>query len=529
MSAEQPFHIIYEGEWNDIACVDYPLTPEVYVRESMRPLENSHVDALFYNLCSSDAYCCGLESGEILCDQFDPLGDAWVWRYRENVKKMLEAGANPPELAVEHGHRMGMKVIPVVRMNDPHDMRYKYEVSRFKLDNPHLLLGYGEYVDWENGFNGHPDRTSIASQTWGLFDYAHRQVREHKEAIIKEFVTRWDNDGVSLDFDRDPWLFKEQGRAENAALLTGMIRRIRKLLDFIADRRGRPLFLHVRVIPQIDTCMERGMDVRTWVEEGLVDAITPGCGYLTFSQDITPWLELVEDKPCWIYPAMNHWRRLEVTRAWAKLMWQRGAHGLYLFNWGHLLFGHDRHTPPESERMGTVWFDEVHPDYYRFLTEMGSPETMAGRDSTYDLESVPHEVVEGEAGWNHRETRCVHEIVLPIELSPGRHELKFGFAEDLQAAAADGRSPQVVLRMQLHNYTDADEFDVEVNGVPLPVSSRATRAQFIMDNWTWITYPLPAEGLEIGENVLSIAVAKTNPGIEGDPRLDHVEVQVRFG
>lgn len=60
MSAEQPFRIIYEGEWNDIACVDFPLTPEVYVRESMRPLENSHVDALFYNLCSSDAYCCGL-------------------------------------------------------------------------------------------------------------------------------------------------------------------------------------------------------------------------------------------------------------------------------------------------------------------------------------------------------------------------------------------------------------------------------------------------------------------------------------
>ena len=78
---DQPFKIIYEGEWNDIVCVDFPLTPEKYVTESIQPLVNTHVDTLFYNLCSSDAYCCGLENGEILCDAFDLMGDAWVWRY----------------------------------------------------------------------------------------------------------------------------------------------------------------------------------------------------------------------------------------------------------------------------------------------------------------------------------------------------------------------------------------------------------------------------------------------------------------
>ena len=102
MANEQPFRVIYEAEWNDIVCVDYPLTPEVYVRESIQPLVNTHVDALFYNLCSSDAYCCELENGEILCDAFPTMDAAWVWRYRENVKKMVEAGANPPDIAVEY-------------------------------------------------------------------------------------------------------------------------------------------------------------------------------------------------------------------------------------------------------------------------------------------------------------------------------------------------------------------------------------------------------------------------------------------
>jgi hypothetical protein len=30
---EKPFNIIFEGEWNDIPCADYPLTPERWVEE----------------------------------------------------------------------------------------------------------------------------------------------------------------------------------------------------------------------------------------------------------------------------------------------------------------------------------------------------------------------------------------------------------------------------------------------------------------------------------------------------------------
>ena len=306
-----------------------------------------------------------------------------------------------------------------------------------------------------------------------------------------------------------------------------MIRRIRELLDLVADQRGRPQYLHVRVVPPIETCVARGMDVLTWVENGLVDAITPGCGYINISQDIAPWLELVDGRRCWIYPAINHWRRLEESRAWAKLMWQRGAHGLYLFNWGHLLFGHDAKTPPQTDRMGTVWFGEVHDDYYRFLDEIGSPESLAFCDTTYNLESESHQQV--EEGWDHREYRGIQDIALPMELSPGRHELDFGFADDLQAARAADAEPAMELRLQLFNYTEPDEFEVAINGIPLPLDSGSTRAQFIMDNFTWITYPLPLDALVLGENRLAIDVLGTNPGIAGDPRLDHVEIQVCYG
>ncbi|MFN0166982.1 MAG: hypothetical protein ACKV22_11190, partial [Bryobacteraceae bacterium] len=406
----RPFRLIFETEWNDMPCADYPLTRERWVEECIHPLAGTQVDTILYNLCSSDGYVAELKSGELLMDDFDKLGDAWVWRYRENTKKLIEADANPPKLAVEYGHRLGLKVIPIVRMNDPHDQFYKYEVSRFKKKNPHLLLGYGKYpIDWEKGFKGLPAhlKKGMDSFTWGMFDFAHREVRDHKLAIIEEFISRWDNDGISLDFDRDPRYFKELGSASNAASMTGLIGDVKAILDRVGKQRGRKLYFHVRVIPKIDACYQRGLDIATWVRQGLVDAVTPGCGYMTVSLDLKPWLDLVQGRKCWIYPSCNHWRTTEETRAWASLMYQRGAHGLNLFNYGHLLHGHDAHTPPQSQAQNTVWNSEVHPDYYRALHEIGDAKGLEFKNKRYVLESVPHTPdLEGNSGKAARDYRA---------------------------------------------------------------------------------------------------------------------------
>ena len=138
------------------------------------------MDTLLYNLCSSDAYCCELKSGELLCDSFDQLGNAWVWRYRENTKRLIAADANPPKLAVEYGHRLGLKVIPIVSMNDPHDQYFKVRGEPVQKKNPHYLIGYGKYpIDWEKGVKGLPEhfKGGIDAITWGMFDFAHPEVR----------------------------------------------------------------------------------------------------------------------------------------------------------------------------------------------------------------------------------------------------------------------------------------------------------------------------------------------------------------
>jgi len=529
MPKQKPFNLIYEAEWNDIPCADYPLSPEKWASESIRPLVNTHVDTLFYNLCSSDGYVCELKNGQILMDNFEKLGDAWVWRYRENTHNLVKSGANPPDLAVKYGNELGVKVIPVVRMNDMHDMFFKYEVSQFKLDNPQLLLGYPEYVDFEKGARGYPEPQAIESFTWGMFDFAHEEVREHKFGIIEEFITRWDNDGVSLDFDRDPWLFKEQGIQENADLITEFIRRIRGVLDEVSKKRRKPQYLHVRLVPKIRVCWERGMDIERWVKEGLVDAISPGCGYVTFSLDLKPWMKLVEGKDCWIYPSLNKWKIAESTRAWAKLMYQQGAHGLYLFNWGHLLFGFDKETSPKTERLGSVWYDELNPCYYEALKQIGDPNAIEYMDSAYVMESVSHELPEwGEGGKTHRISRAADCVELPVEMSVGNHTMNLPFAEDIEGARAKAFSPAITLRLKLVNYTVPDKFDISINGVTLDSAKRTERAAFIMNNDTWIEYPIDPNLLKRGPNQLSIAAHSLNPQMSVTPVLENVELVVRY-
>ena len=540
MFEQQPFHFIWEAEWYDIADTDYPLTPERWVKESFHHLVGTQVDCLTYNLWSSDHAVAQLDSSEIPAQHLEQVERSWVWRTRENTKQLIEADANPPDLAVAYGKQLGIPVMPILRMNDAHDHIFPTDVTKFKRDNPHLLLGYTG-PDWEPlwswgaAHKGHPEPYSFDSFTWGMFDFAHPEVRAHKLAIVEEFITRWDHDGIDLDFERDPRFFKEFDNSSNAALMTGIIQRTREILDRTAGQRGKPQHLIVRVPPTIAGCNERCLDVRAWVEERLVDVIIAGQGGINVSQDLAEWKELVAGKDCLVFASNNHWKTTEETRAWAKLMYQRGADGLVLFNYNHLLHGIDKHSPmPQSSldkyvTLNTVWLEELHPDYYQVLDEIGELETFEFENCCYALESVPHVREAGCAGKTARLFWGYDAITLPIELKTGRHRIPFGFAEDLTRARELGMTPRITLRMKIFNYTEPDTFDVAINGVLLSRTKRTTRAIFIMGDYTWVTYPeVPGEVFHRGENDLEVRVQALNPAITLTPRLDNLEMRAEY-
>ena len=162
---------------------------------------------------------------------------------------------------------------------------------------------------------------------------------------------------------------------------------------------------------------------------------------------------------------------------------------------------------------------------------------IASLNSAYDLDSVPRAPNEGaHSGQNralrpgaiNRIYRGIDAIVLPVVLSEGSHVIPFGIADDLEAARQRALSPRLTLRLQVDNFTQPDEYEVSVNGRLLPGDTRSTRAQFSMDNFTHITYPMPPDVLSLGQNELKIDVKRLNPAICVTPQLDHVEILVEY-
>lgn len=95
-----------------------------------------------------------------------------------------------------------------------------------------------------------------------------------------------------------------------------------------------------------------------------------------------------------------------------------------------------------------------------------------------------------------------------VELAVGAHRIPFSVLDDLPQANAHGVIPRITLRMKVFNYTYPDKFDVQINGHLLAAETRKTRAVFIMNNDTWIAYPLSPDLLQRGQNELLIDVRK---------------------
>ncbi len=78
-------------------------------------------------------------------------------------------------------------------------------------------------------------------------------------------------------------------------LMTEFVRQVRASLDQIGEQKGRRLTLLARVPPNISLCETLGFDMKTWVEEGLVDILSLATrGYLDMTSDLAAFVELAK-------------------------------------------------------------------------------------------------------------------------------------------------------------------------------------------------------------------------------------------
>lgn len=236
--------------------------------------------------------------------------------------KLHRAGGDQLAILLDRCHQHGMQFLVCLRMNDRHGIAQK---AKFYVENPDLRL------------DGYP----------GGLDYKHERVRLGVLAFIKEVLDRYDVDGIELDYLRWCHVFQSDEAVENAHLLTDMTRKARAIVDAAAERRGRKkLLLSARVPQTFAECHRLGFDIRTWVQEGLLNYICPSDFFHSdFNMAVDQYVELCRGTGCQVFPAIhpliqvNHPANIAPAnyRALARSYYAAGATGIatynYQYNW----------------------------------------------------------------------------------------------------------------------------------------------------------------------------------------------------
>jgi hypothetical protein len=228
------------------------------------------------------------------------------------LQDMFKSGTDPLQLTIEACRRHDVIVVASYRMNGEDWYQNTWLLSDFDRSHPDYRIP------------AQKDTPSWGRPLTGCLDPAIREVYEYRMKIFREVVDNYDIDGLEFDYRR--WYHMISDPQKNHGILTQMVRDARKMLDEAARRKGRSkLLLGVRVAPSLDrpanvflhpgawhaedlehSCTYYGLDVQTWVKEGLVDYICPSefLGQLPGVPFTREFADLTKGTDIGVYPTL---------------------------------------------------------------------------------------------------------------------------------------------------------------------------------------------------------------------------------
>ena len=280
--------------------------PPMTLQEAWRPIDEAAgttVDTFAYGVERGD----GLFYPSKVGMRFKYGGDATefglaaYWRAWHNVQSLIDRGLDPLTVLIDRAHDKGMDFIASLRLPGYLDM-----------DSAHKV---------DSGGRG----------------YMHAEVRDHQFAVLEELATEYSTEGVELDFVPGMSVyFTPEDVEEGKQVMTEWVR---KVSGMVRSRAGGAGIVGARVYPTESMNLAAGMDVRTWLQEGLLDYVMPMIyGYMLLDTDMPiEWLiEAAHAADTSVYPLIPPFSREgehahatpAMMRAAAANYWERGADGM---------------------------------------------------------------------------------------------------------------------------------------------------------------------------------------------------------
>ncbi len=476
-SVARKYRLIFNCDGHAV-CKDAKGDVDQWVENLFGPLEDSHVDALFW--CDGAGGNTANYESDVLELTGQRIGQPRPW-----IVKLLEEGHDPPRVVVEESRRRGLDVFYSFRINDIHDSFMPDELATFKVDHPEWQIGEQNY----GGVTSFP--TSL--------NFAVPEVRELKFRVIEELFEKYDFDGLEIDFLRGTPYFLPGTEAANAHLLTELLQRVRTHLNNRATERGRPIQLAVRVDESLKACRLDGFDVPAWIEQGLVDHLILGSGVMDIG--VEEFKQLATPRGIFVYPCLYGWPSKyqpipeELAAGLALNYWHQGADGIYLFNWFP-------HVHNNSEATG--------PYMAGLLKQLGDPQMLRSERRHWMFAA---DRGRPQRAYQYNWLNCVLPEMLPTD-DALRVTLLVG--EDW-AKATDLVSAE--LRVAVDAVVPDDVIEVTLNGQPV-TGIKATDDGFVAAS-------LNLKLLKQGRNAVTLKLAERAAGSDSSRTVTALELHVR--
>ena len=289
--------------------------------------------------------------------------------------------------------------------------------------------------------------------------------------------------------------------------MTDLIRDARRRLDEAARDKGRPVLLGVRIPGTLETCRLIGLDLETWLREGLVDRLLTGGGYVCYN---TPAEELVQlghryDVP--VYPCINCPANYELgqgnLRAAASNLWWAGADGLYLWNFQYI-------PTPDSPGYGRLAPEQ----YTRQLPELADPAKLKYLDKSFAV----------NRRWWEQYQRASAPAPLPVVVGArkddGARTIPVRVGDDIAGAHRDSKLRDVTLRMETSGAVPGDALGVTVNDAPREVAECSPE--------NGVELAIEPTSIKQGVNQLVLEIAKRGDSAWHALSIERVRVDVRY-
>ena len=331
---------------------DFTFKRPEHVREDLTAFRDSDFSRIVLEAGAGDLMNYPTKIGRVgtyygLDDYAQPVyrGEAETWRWLQSE------GIDPYRIAVDYIHGMGM------------ECHAGFRVAGFMSPPAHDHFDYGDSY-----YSAHPEYRGVDrnGEPTPRIAFSYPEVREYVVSLFREMAEEYPIDGVSplycrrpplveyeaplvegfkAEYGRDPRELDERDREwlqYRSGALTDFMRRLRRAMDEVGAQTGRRLQVTAVVAKDEEENLYDGIDLRTWVTEGLVDVLMPFSSHAAYNMNAEAWSDtgatryfqsLVEGTACElsfnIQPSGMEPGRL---RHRASELYRAGAESLFFWN-----------------------------------------------------------------------------------------------------------------------------------------------------------------------------------------------------